>query len=103
MLRCAALTTMSAIETDLDDDGGLRSEAYLDALVDRASSINFLLNNIRRLQIYKGFIAFAPPDDKCGAGELSKSEVEAMLSIDTINWERLHSDLLLAIHDNHPR
>ena len=84
------MTTMSAVETDLDDDGGLRSEAYLDALVDRAPSVDSLLNDVRRLQIYKGFIVFAPPDDKCGADELSKSEVEEMLSIDTVNWERLY-------------
>ena len=58
---------MSAIETNLDDNGGLRSEAYLDALVDHAPSVDSLLNDVRRLQIYKGFIAFAPPDDKCGA------------------------------------
>ena len=45
------MTTMSAIETDLDDDGGLRSEAYLDALVDRAPSVDSLLNDVRRLQI----------------------------------------------------
>ena len=48
------MTTMSAIETDLDDDGGLRSKEYLDALVDRAPSVDSLLNDVRRLQIYKG-------------------------------------------------
>ena len=40
------MTTMSAIETDLDNDGGLPSEAYLDALVDRGPSVNSLLNEI---------------------------------------------------------
>ena len=38
---------MSAIETDLDDDGGLQSEAYLDALVDPAPSVDSLLNEIK--------------------------------------------------------
>ena len=45
------MTTMSAVETDLDNDGGLRSEAYLDALVNRALSADSLLNDVRRLQI----------------------------------------------------
>ena len=54
---------MSVVEADLDDDGGLGEEAYLDALVERAPPAATLLNDVGRLQIVKGFVVFAAPDD----------------------------------------
>ena len=45
---------MSTVEADLEDDAGLQPESYLDALVARAPSAVSLLNDVRRLQIFKG-------------------------------------------------
>ena len=78
---------MSVDEADLHDDGGLGEEAYLDALVNRAPPVATLLNNIGRLQIFKGFLVFAVPDDADGDGDndlLSKNEVERMLDPDVV-------------------
>ena len=58
---------MSIVEADLEDDAGLQPEPYLDALAARAPSAESLLNDVRRLQIFKGFVVFATsenaPDD----------------------------------------
>ena len=51
---------MSSVEADLEDDSGLQPESYLDALAARAPSAESLLNDVRRLQIFKGFVVFAP-------------------------------------------
>ena len=51
---------MSGVEADLVDDEGLQLESYLDALAVRAPSADSLLNDVRRLQIFKGFVVFAP-------------------------------------------
>ena len=40
---------MSIGEADLEDDAGLQTESYLDALVARAPSAVFPLNDVRRL------------------------------------------------------
>ena len=45
---------MSVVEADLDNDGGLGEEVYLDALVQWAPPAVSLRNNIGHLQ--KGFI-----------------------------------------------
>ena len=36
-----------AAKVDLEDDGGITFETYLDALVERASSVVFLLGDVR--------------------------------------------------------
>ena len=92
---------MSVVEANPDDDAGLGEEAYLDALVDRAPPAATLLNDVCRLQIFKGFLVFATPDDADGDDDLlSKNEVERMLDPDVVQWERLHTDLLAAIYDH---
>ena len=53
---------MSSVEADLEDDAGLQPESYLDALVVRAPSAVFPVNDVCRLQIFKGFVVFAPPE-----------------------------------------
>ena len=74
---------MSVVEADLDNDGGLSEEAYLDALVQRAPPIVSLLNDVGCLQIFKGFLIFAVPDEADGNG----NEVERMLEPVVIHWE----------------
>ena len=70
---------MSVIEADLDDDGGLSEKAYLNALVQRDPPAVSLLNDVGRLQIFKGFLIFAAPDNadgdsdnKCTSTRLSR-------------------------------
>ena len=92
---------MSAVETNLELDGGLQLKAHLDALTDWVPSIKSLLNNMKQHQIYKGFLAFAFPDNKCNVtGNLSKIEVKAMLSTEHMKWEHIHTNMLAVIHDN---
>jgi hypothetical protein len=50
---------MSDVEANLDNDGGLSEEAYLDALVQQAPPAVSLLNDVGCLQIVKGFLIFA--------------------------------------------
>ena len=57
---------MSVVEADLDDDGSLSEEVYLDALVQRVTPAVSLFNNVRRLQIFKGFLIFATLNDADG-------------------------------------
>ena len=61
----------------------LSEETYLDALVQRAPPAVSLLNDVRRLQIFKGFLIFAAPDGADGDSNddlLFKYEVERMLN-----------------------
>ena len=60
----------------------LSEETYLDALVQRAPPAVSLLNDVRRLQIFKGFLIFAAPDGADGDSDddlLFKNEVERMI------------------------
>ena len=92
---------MSVVKADLKDDGGLGEEAYLDALMERAPPAATLLNDVGHLQIFKGFLVFAAPDDAdCDDDLLSKNKVERMLDPDAVQWEWLHTDLLAAIYDH---
>ena len=91
---------MSIVEADLEDDAGLQPESYLDALAARAPSAVSLLNDVRRLQIFKGFIVFVPPGNAADGVLLSKAEVQLMLDINVVEWERLHTDLIAAVYDH---
>ena len=59
---------MSVVEADLDNDGGLGEEAYLNVLVQRAPHTVSLPNNLGRLQLFKWFLIFVAPDDADGDG-----------------------------------
>ena len=74
---------MSVVEADLDDDGDLGEEAYLDARVQRAPPAVSLLNDVGRLHMFKGFLIFAAPEKVDGDG----NEVERMLDPDVVHWE----------------
>ena len=87
-------------EADLDEDGGLCPEDYLDALVARTPSVESLLQDVRRGHLFRGFLAYSSPDNSDDATLLSKTEVEAMLSLEHVDWERLHNDLLSAIYEH---
>jgi hypothetical protein len=91
---------MSIVEADLEDDAGLQPESYLDALAGQAHSVESLLNDVRRLQIFKGFVVFAPPENVTDDDLLSKAEVQLMLDINVVEWERLHTDLIAAVYDH---
>ena len=54
---------MTDVEADLDNADGLKSDFYLAALIARAPPVASLLSDVRRLQIFKGFLAFAAPDN----------------------------------------
>ena len=64
---------------DLNEDGGLTAGDYLNTLVTKAPTVASFLQNIRRLFISKGCIAFAMSTNS-DADQLSKVEVTAMLS-----------------------
>ena len=57
---------MNAVEADLDGAGELSKEVYLDPIAQRALPAVSLLNNVCRLQIFKGFLIVAAPDDANG-------------------------------------
>ena len=78
---------MSVVEADLDDGGGLSEEAYLDARVQRAPPAVSLLSDAGHLQISKGFLISAAPDEDNGNSNddlRSKNEVERMLDPDVV-------------------
>ena len=86
-MRRATAPTISVVKADLDDDGSLSQEAYLYALVQRAPPAMSILDNISHLQIFKGFLIFAAPDNVDGDGDdnlLSNIEVERMLDLDVV-------------------
>ena len=91
---------MSGDEADLVDDEGLHEDYYLDELVARAPSVDLLIRDVSKLHLFQGFITYATPDDDVQPHRLSKSEVDAMLNRDLVNWEGLHTDLLAAIFDH---
>ena len=91
---------MSGVEADLVDDEGLREDYYLDELVGRAPSVDSLIRDVSNLHLFQGFTTYATPDDDAKPHRLSKSEVEAMVNRDFVNWEGLHTDLLAAIFDH---
>ena len=84
---------------DLDEDNGFTAEDYLNTLITKAPTVASLLHDIRRLSIFKGFFAFVFPTNS-DADQLSKAEVTAMLSQDSVDWEQLHTDLLAAVYDH---
>ena len=60
---------MSVVEAYLDSNGGLGEEVYLDVRVQRAPPAATLLKGVGRLQISKGFLVFAAPNNVNGDGD----------------------------------
>ena len=91
---------MSIMEANLEDNASLHPESYLDALAIRAPFAASLHNDVRCLKIFKGFIVFAPPENEVDNVLLSKAEVQLMLDINVVEWERLHMDLIATVYDH---
>ena len=76
---------MSIVEVCIGNAGNLQLEAYLDTIIKYALPINFPLNNVWKLQIFKGSSVFVLLEDKGEADKLSKVEIKAILSRDNVN------------------
>ena len=82
-----------ASEEDLDDVD-IPEDEYLFEIVERAPASSSLLNVMREMPIYRGFVEFATDPGKPRPGMLTKVEAKRLLSQEHVDWESLHTRLL---------
>lgn len=82
-----------ASEEDLDDVD-IPEDEYLFEIVERAPASSSLLNVMREMPIYRGFVEFATDPGKPRPGMLTKVETKRLLSQEHVDWESLHTRLL---------